>query len=58
MASATAAVTAVSFDVFLRSAMRSSMERSLMIGGGPDKRYALTNGGMRLVWGQIADIDA
>jgi hypothetical protein len=29
-----------------------------MIGGGPDTRYALTNGGMRLVWGQIADIDA
>src|ERR1700687_3342818 len=56
-ASATAAVTAVSFDVFLRSAVRSSIERTLMIGGGADTRYALTNHGMRLVWGQIADID-
>src|SRR5258707_10024795 len=58
MASATAAVTAVSLDVFLRSARRSSIEQSLTIGGGSDTGYALTNHGMRLVWGQIADIDA
>src|SRR5260370_17323196 len=58
MASATAAVTAVSLDVFLRSARRSSIEQSLTIGGGSDTGYALKNHGMRLVWGQIADIDA
>src|SRR6266403_6018512 len=58
MASATAVVTAVNLDVFWLSAMRSSIERSLMVGGGSDTGYALTNHGMRLVWGQIADIDA
>src|SRR5712671_2816778 len=63
MASAAAAVTAVSLAIFLRSAIRSNIERSLIVGGGPDTGYALPNRGMRLVWGterpgQIADIDA
>src|SRR2546430_5071109 len=58
MASATAAVTAVNLEVFWRGAMRSSIERSLMVGGGSDTGYALTKHGMRLVLGQITDIDA
>jgi hypothetical protein len=32
---------AFSFNVFLRNAMRSSIEQSLMIGGRSNRRYAL-----------------
>ena len=48
---AIAVATAVSFLVFPGNARRSSIEQSLMIGGGSDTRYALTNRRMRLVWG-------
>src|ERR1700675_4088771 len=51
MASATAVATAVSFEVFLGSAMQGNIEGSLIVGGGPDTGYALPNRGMRLVWG-------
>ena len=65
---AAAAITAVSFEALLRGAMRSGMKgffgRSLVIGGGRNRIYALTNTSPNkpesasLGQGSDADIDA
>ena len=48
--SAAAVARAVSFETFLRIARRSNIQ-VFVIGGGRHPGYALTNGGIRLVWG-------